>query len=222
MWQFAESVRGLADGCLEMGLPVTGGNVSFYNQTGAVAILPTPVIGVLGVIDDVRTRTPMSFDRAGLDLYLLGETKNDLAGSEWAYMHNQRGGVAPVADLQREMRLIDLLVAGRTKKIFSAAHDLSQGGLAATLTEMVLRYNTGATIQLENVGLALLSETPGRVVVAIDPSQTAALTSESAAQKIALTKIGTTGGDSLVINDAKISLVELRKAHTETFPKLFG
>jgi phosphoribosylformylglycinamidine synthase len=222
MWQFAETVRGLADGCLEMGLPVTGGNVSFYNQTGAVAILPTPVIGVLGVIDDVRTRTPMSFDRAGLDLYLLGETENDLAGSEWAYMHNQRGGIAPVADLQREMRLIDLLVAGRTKKIFTAAHDLSQGGLSATLTEMVLRHNTGATVQLDNVGLSLLSETPGRVVVAIDPAQTASLTSEAASQKITLTKIGTTGGDSLVINDAKISLVELRKAHTETFPKLFG
>jgi phosphoribosylformylglycinamidine synthase len=222
MWQFAESVRGLADGCLEMGLPVTGGNVSFYNQTGAVAILPTPVIGVLGVIDDVRTRTPMSFDRAGLDLYLLGETENHLAGSEWAYMHNQRGGVAPIADLQREMRLIELLVAGRTKKIFTSAHDLSQGGLSATLTEMVLRYNTGATVQLENVGLALLSETPGRVVVAIDPSQTAALTSEAASQKIALTKIGSTGGDSLVINDAKISLTELRTAHTETFPRLFG
>jgi phosphoribosylformylglycinamidine synthase len=222
MWQFAESVRGLADGCLEMGLPVTGGNVSFYNQTGAVAILPTPVIGVLGVIDDVRTRTPMSFDRAGLDLYLLGETEDHLAGSEWAYMHNQRGGVAPTADLQREMRLIDLLVAGRTKKIFTAAHDLSQGGLSATLTEMVLRHNTGATIQLDNVGMALLSETPGRVVVAIDPAQTAALTQEAATQKIALTKIGVTGGDSLVINDAKISLVELRKAHTETFAKLFG
>ena len=222
MWQFAESVRGLADGCLEMGLPVTGGNVSFYNQTGAVAILPTPVIGVLGVIDDVRTRTPMSFDRAGLDLYLLGETENHLAGSEWAYMHNQRGGVAPTANLQREMRLIDLLVAGRTKKIFTAAHDLSQGGLSATLTEMVLRHNTGATIQLDNVGMALLSETPGRVVVAIDPAQTAALTQEAVTQKIVLTKIGVTGGDSLVINDAKISLVELRKAHTETFAKLFG
>jgi phosphoribosylformylglycinamidine synthase len=222
MWQFAESVRGLADGCLEMGLPVTGGNVSFYNQTGAVAILPTPVIGVLGVIDDVRTRTPMSFDCAGLDLYLLGDTHEDIAGSEWAYMHNQRGGIAPTADLQREMRLINLLVAGRTKKIFSAAHDLSQGGLSATLTEMVLRHNVGATITLENVGIALVSETPGRVVVAIDPAQSAALTQEAAAQKITLTKIGTTGGDSLVINGAKISLVELRKAHTETIPKLFG
>ena len=222
MWQFAESVRGLADGCLEMGLPITGGNVSFYNQTGTVAILPTPVIGVLGVIDDVRTRTPMSFDRAGLDLYLLGETQEDLAGSEWAYMHNQRGGIAPIADLQREMRLIELLVAGRTKKIFTAAHDLSQGGLAATLTEMVLRHNTGATIQLESVGISLLSETPGRVVVAIDPGQTQALTTEASAQKIALTKIGVTGGDALVINQATISLNELRTAHTQTFPKLFG
>ena len=222
MWQFAESVRGLADGCLEMGLPVTGGNVSFYNQTGAVAILPTPVIGVLGVIDDVRTRTPMSFDRAGLELYLLGDTNDDLAGSEWAYMHGQRGGVAPTADLQREMRLIDLLVAGRTKKIFTAAHDLSQGGLAATLTEMVLRYNVGATIHLENVGMALLSETPGRVVVAVESAQIAALTAEASAQKITLTKIGVTGGDSLTINGAVIPLVELRKAHTETFPKLFG
>ena len=222
MWQFAESVRGLADGCLEMGLPITGGNVSFYNQTGSVAILPTPVIGVLGVIDDVRTRTPMSFDRAGLDLYLLGETRQDLAGSEWAYLHNQRGGIAPVADLQREMHLIELLVAGRTKKIFTAAHDLSQGGLAATLTEMVLRHHIGATIQLENVGISLLSESPGRVVVAIDPAQTNALTSEAAAQKIALTKIGVTGGDALVINQTSISLSDLHTAHTQTFPKLFG
>jgi phosphoribosylformylglycinamidine synthase len=222
MWQFAESVRGLADGCLEMGLPVTGGNVSFYNQTRDVAILPTPVIGVLGVIDDVRTRTPMSFDRAGLDLYLLGETQNDLAGSEWAYLHNQRGGVAPKADLQKEMHLIDLLVAGRTKNIFVAAHDLSQGGLAATLTEMVLRHNVGATINLDNVGIALVSETPGRVLVAIEPSQSGALAQEASAAKIALTKIGSTGGDSLVINDASISLTELRTAHTQTFPKLFG
>ena len=222
MWQFAESVRGLADGCLEMGLPVTGGNVSFYNQTGAVAILPTPVIGVLGVIDDVRTRTPMSFDKAGLDLYLLGETKADIAGSEWAYIHGQRGGSAPIADLQREMRLIEVLVAGRTEKIFTAAHDLSQGGLSATLTEMVLRHNVGAKVTLENVGVALISETPGRVVVAVDPSQASALSALANKHSIAITKIGSTGGDVLEINDAKISLTELRKAHTETFPKLFG
>jgi phosphoribosylformylglycinamidine synthase len=222
MWQFAESVRGLADGCLEMGLPVTGGNVSFYNQTGAVAILPTPVIGVVGVIDDVRTRTPMSFDRAGLDLYLLGETADDVAGSEWAYMHGQRGGCAPIADLQREMRLIELLVAGRTSQIFTAAHDLSQGGLSASLTEMVLRYNVGANITIENVEIALISETPGRVIVAIDPAKSEDLINLAKKQNIVITRLGTTGGNDLVINGAVIPLNELRTAHTETFPKLFG
>lgn len=221
MWQFAETVRGLADGCLEMGLPVTGGNVSFYNQTGDIAILPTPVIGVLGVIQDVRTRTPMSFDRAGLDLYLLGETYEDFAGSEWAYMHHQRGGTVPRADLQREMRLIDTLLEGQS--IYVAAHDLSQGGLTATLAEMVLRHNIGATISLSgNIATALLSETPGRVVVAINPVNSQALHDLATKHEIALTKIGTTGGPSLKVNDAEIDLVDLRSAFEGTIPRLFG
>jgi phosphoribosylformylglycinamidine synthase len=220
MWQFAETVRGLADGCLEMGLPVTGGNVSFYNQTGDVAILPTPVIGVLGVIDDVRTRTPMSFDRAGLDLYLIGASDSNMSGSEWAYLHKMRGGQAPKADLQREMRLIELLVKGRTEKIFSAAHDLSQGGLTATITEMVLRHHIGATITVDNPGVTLFVETPGRVVVAVEPGKVDAL--KKAAVDIPLTYIGVTGGDALVVNETSISLEELRTAHTATFEKLFG
>ena len=222
MWQFAETVRGLADGCLEMGLPVTGGNVSFYNQTGTTAILPTPVIAVLGVIDDVRTRTPMSFDRAGLDLYLLGDTHEDFAGSEWAFIHGIRGGQAPQSDLQAAMRLNTLLIAGRTEKIFTAAHDLSQGGLSAALTEMVLRHGVGATVKLNNPAVDLLSETPGRVIVAIDPSKKDALIAHAVNAKISCAQIGVTGGDSLTINDSVIALNELRKAHTETFPRLFG
>ena len=222
MWQFAETVRGLADGCLEMGLPVTGGNVSFYNQTGTIAILPTPVIAVLGVIDDVRTRTPMSFDRAGLDLYLLGDTHEDFAGSEWAFIHGIRGGQSPKSDLQTAMRLNTLLVAGRTEKIFTAAHDLSQGGLSAALTEMVLRHGVGATVTLNNAAVDLVSETPGRVVVAIDPSKKDALVAQATKAKISCTQIGITGGDCLTINDSVIPLAELRKAHTETFPRLFG
>ena len=221
MWQFAETVRGLADGCLEMGLPVTGGNVSFYNQTGDVAILPTPVIGVLGVIQDVRARTPMSFKDAGLDLYLIGDTKNDLAGSEWAYMHGQRGGEAPIADLQKEMRLIDLLLEGQS--IFVAAHDLSQGGLAVTLAEMVLHNNIGATLTLSGeLGIALLSESPGRVVVAVSPADGADFAVMAKVHDISIAKIGSTGGDALTINDSVIPLNELRAAHTQTIPKLFG
>ncbi|MFA5919000.1 MAG: phosphoribosylformylglycinamidine synthase subunit PurL [Candidatus Nanopelagicaceae bacterium] len=221
MWQFAETVRGLADGCLEMGLPVTGGNVSFYNQTGTVAILPTPVIGVLGVIQDVRTRTTMALDRSGLDLYLLGETHEDFAGSEWAYMHGQRGGQTPIADLQREMRLIDLLLEGQP--IFESAHDLSQGGLAASLSEMTLRKNVGATIALPgDVATALLSETPGRVVIAIESQNAERLIDLARAKDIPLARIGISGGSSLAINDSVIPLDELRKSFTDTIPRLFG
>ncbi len=221
MWQFAETVRGLADGCLEMGLPVTGGNVSFYNQTGDVAILPTPIIGVLGVIQDVRTRMPMSFDVAGLELYLLGQTRADLAGSQWAYLHNERGGQAPLANLKNEMSLIDFLL--ESQSLCSARHDVSQGGLTATLTEMVLENNIGATITLEgDLATALLSETPGRVVVAMQKENAPALLALASKDKITVTKIGETGGESLTINDVVLDLTELRAAFMETFPKLFG
>lgn len=221
MWQFAETVRGLADGCLEMGLPVTGGNVSFYNQTADVAILPTPVIGVLGVIQDVRLRTPMAWDRAGLEIYLLGETRRDFAGSEWANLHNVRGGIGPIADLQNEMRLIDLLLEGQS--IFVAAHDLSQGGLASSLTEMVLRNKVGAEIFLEGeVAISLFSETPGRVVLAIEAKDAALLHALAAKQGIDLQKLGATGGETLSINSAVLEIAELQDAFTQTFPKLFG
>ena len=203
-----------------MGLPVTGGNVSFYNQTGDVAILPTPIIGVLGVIDDVRTRTPMGYQEPGLALYLLGETHSDFAGSEWAYLHNQRGGVAPSANIPIAMRLNELLVAGRTEKIFIAAHDLSQGGLAAAITEMCLKYGIGAEISLTKPAIELLSETPGRVIVAVKDES--ALKNLCDKYAIGVTKLGYTGGNSLKINDTEISLTELHAAYTETLPRLFG
>ena len=220
MWQFAETVRGLADACLEMGLPVTGGNVSFYNQTGDVAILPTPIIGVLGVIDDVRTRTPMAYKESGLSLYLIGETKSDFAGSEWAFMHGKRGGIAPTTDIPTAMRLNELLIAGRTEKVFVAAHDLSQGGLAATITEMALKHRIGAKLALNNEALELFSETPGRVLVAVkDDQKLVALCNKFA---IPVTKLGETGGNKLEINKTEITLDELADAYYGTFTKLFG
>lgn len=220
MWQFAETVRGLADACLEMGLPVTGGNVSFYNQTGDVAILPTPIIGVLGVIDDVRTRTPIAYQESGLSLYLIGETKSDFGGSEWAYLHGIRGGQAPISDLPTAKRLNELLVAGRTERVFLAAHDLSQGGLAATLTEMALKHRIGAEISLVNPALELFSETPGRVLVAVKDEQK--LIALCKRFEIQVSKLGVTGGDHLAINKIKINLTELADAYYGTFPKLFG
>ena len=220
MWQFAETVRGLADACLELGLPVTGGNVSFYNQTGSVAILPTPVIGVLGVIQDVRKRTPMGINKSGLDLWLIGDVDSNMSGSEWAYLHGEIGNLSPKSDLAKEARLVDLLLEGQ--EIFEAAHDVSNGGLAATLVETVLKNKIGASVTLSDVAVALFSETPGRILVAIDPNHTNEMVALAGKYQIAVNKIGTTGGDELVINDTKLSITELSKAHTETFPKLFG
>ena len=220
MWQFAETVRGLADACLELGLPVTGGNVSFYNQTGSVAILPTPVIGVLGVIQDVRKRTPMGLPKSGLDLYLIGKVDSNLSGSEWAYLHGEIGNTSPKSDLAMEARLVNLLLDGQS--IFQAAHDVSNGGLAATLVETVLKNKIGAQVSLTNTAVELLSETPGRVLVAIEESDTNAIVALAGKYQIPIYKIGTSGGTELVINETKISIEELSKAHTETFPKLFG
>ena len=220
MWQFAETVRGLADACVELGLPVTGGNVSFYNQTGSVAILPTPVIGVLGVMQDVTARTPMGIGSAGLDLYVLGQSDENLSGSEWAHIHGQMGDAAPILDLQIEKRLIALLLEGQP--LFEAAHDISNGGLAASLSEMVLRHGIGATITLDNPGIQLMVETPGRVVVAVTEANNSALQTLAAKYSIPLTKLGTTGGTHLVINGSDLSISELRAAHSETFPRLFG
>jgi phosphoribosylformylglycinamidine synthase len=220
MWQFAETVRGLADACLELGLPVTGGNVSFYNQTGSVAILPTPVIGVLGVIQDVRKRTPMGLPKSGLDLYLIGKVDSNLSGSEWAYLHGEIGNTSPKSDLAMEARLVNLLLDGQS--IFQAAHDVSNGGLAATLVETVLKNKIGAQVSLTNTAVELLSETPGRVLVAIEESDTNAIVALAGKYQIPIYKIGTSGGTELVINKTKISIEELSKAHTETFPKLFG
>lgn len=221
MWQFSETVRGLADACLELGLPITGGNVSFYNQTGAVAILPTPIIGVLGVIQDVRARTPMGFTKAGMDIYLLGREEFTLAGSEWAYLHNQRGGAAPRADLNHEARLVEVLLAGQ--ELFNSAHDLSMGGLAASIVEAILKNGVGASIVLSSTSEALFSETPGRVLVAIEPGSAGALSKLSESKSINCKKIGVTGGSEFNINNAiKISIADLSKSHTEVFSNLFG
>ena len=220
MWQFAESVRGLADACLELGLPVTGGNVSFYNQTGDVAILPTPIIGTLGVIEDVRKRTPMGFSQAGLDIYLVGRDEITLTGSEWAYLHGERGGKVPRAELGHEKNLVEFLLAGH--HLFDAAHDLSLGGLAASIVEMSLHNKIGAEITLDNLGEELLSETPGRVLIALSSEHVPAVTELAHSKNIRVRKLGKTGGNSLKFNDVAISLEELSEAYRSTFQRLFG
>ena len=145
MWQFAEAVRGLADGCAELGIPVTGGNVSFYNQTGAAPIHPTPVVGVLGMLDDVAERVPMGFGIAGDALFLLGETREELSGSRVGLGRARPPRRPPAAGrLRRRAAARRGDPRGRRAAIISAAHDLSDGGLAQALVESCLRGGVGA------------------------------------------------------------------------------
>ena len=171
MWQFAEAVRGLADGCQQLGTPVTGGNVSFYNQTGTTAILPTPVIGVLGVIDDIEQRVRSGFSDDGAQIFLLGETRDEFGGSAWAdVIHGFLGGHPPAVDLAREKVLADVLVAAAHEELLSSAHDLSDGGLAQALAEACLLGGVGVHIDLPtdlDPFVALFSESAHRALVSV-------------------------------------------------------
>jgi phosphoribosylformylglycinamidine synthase II len=233
MWQFAEAVRGLADACQQMGTPVTGGNVSFYNQTGTQAIHPTPVVGVLGVIDDVARRTPVGFRADGESIILLGDTREELSGSEWAWVtHGHLGGVPPRVDLDRERLLGEILVAGSRDGLLSSAHDLSEGGLAQALVESVLRHDTGARIVLPeefsegtNPFVFLFSESAHRAIVTVPRSEELRFTEMCTARKMPWQRIGVVdaAGKALEIQDAfTVPLNELRDAHEGTLPKLFG
>ena len=220
MWQFAESVRALADGALEMGLPVTGGNVSFYNQTGAVAILPTPVIGVLGVIDDVRKAIPYKFSGVK-ELILLGETLEELSGGEWAHLQGHLGGLPPRVDLKREMVLAQFMYAQRD--FISAAHDLSDGGLAVALIEMLLHSQTGAKISIHGDPFThLFSESTGRILLAVNPEDSNYLVGKATDAGITTTRLGQSGGENLEISGVlSMSMLHIREANQRTIPALF-
>ncbi|MEU8816519.1 phosphoribosylformylglycinamidine synthase subunit PurL [Actinoplanes sp. NPDC048796] len=232
MWQFAEAVRGLADGCQLLGTPVTGGNVSFYNQTGAAAIHPTPVVGVLGVFDDVARRIPMGFPAATGDgdlLFLLGETAAELSGSEWAWVtHGHLGGRPPKVDLEHEQRLGVLMARASKAGHVVAAHDLSDGGLSQVLVESTLRRNVGARITLPEDGnsafVQLFSESSGRALVAVPRGRDKAFLALAAEHGIACVQVGVTTAEPVldVAGQFSIPLDELREAHTATLPALFG
>jgi phosphoribosylformylglycinamidine synthase len=229
MWQFEQAVRGLADGCATLGIPVTGGNVSFYNQTGTRPILPTPVVGVLGTIDDVTRRIPTGIGgEEGENLYLLGDTRDEFGGSEWArVVHDHLGGVPPAVDLAREKLLAEVLIAGSRDGMISAAHDLSEGGLGQALVETVLLGETGARIVLPESAdpfVWLFSESAGRVLAGVPRSEETRFIDMCRARRLPCVKIGVAdaGSASLEIQDvADIPLSELRSAWEETLPRLF-
>ncbi|KAK1180468.1 phosphoribosylformylglycinamidine synthase subunit PurL [Streptomyces sp. NBS 14/10] len=227
MWQFAEATRGLADGCLTLGTPVTGGNVSLYNQTGDVAIHPTPVVAVLGVIDDVARRTPIGFADEGHLLYLLGDTEEEFGGSAWSQtIHDHLGGLPPKVDLERERLLGEILISASRDGMVDAAHDLSDGGLIQALVESCLRGGKGARIVVPDgmdPFVFLLSESAGRAVVAVPRSEEVRFNDMCGARGLPAARIGVVDGDAIdVQGQFGIPLAELKEAHEATIPGLLA
>ncbi len=230
MWQFSQAVRGLADGCVALGIPVTGGNVSFYNQTGTVAILPTPVVGVLGVIDDVDRRIPTALGTdPGESLLLLGDTRDELDGSIWAQVTGDHLGGLPLAvDLQREKLLAEVLSAASRDGLVTAAHDLSEGGLAQAIVESALAGETGCRIVLPEGSdpfVTLFSESAGRMLVAVPRTEESRFRSMCEARGLPAVRIGVVDQDSDAVEFQDlftVSLAELRATSEAVLPRFFG
>lgn len=227
MWQFREAVHGLADGAKELGIPVSGGNVSFYNQTGDEPILPTPVVGVLGVIEDVHQA--IGHDLGTVEgpevLILLGETGDEFGGSIWQQISGGGlSGLPPQVDLKNEERLADFFVGNSD---LTGAHDLSEGGLAQAVVEMAFRTEGGVTLDLPAVHgdefVALFSESASRALVATTPDRVDAVLARAAEKGVPAAVIGETAeGRALTFGDVTVDLDELKAAWKATLPDLFG
>jgi phosphoribosylformylglycinamidine synthase len=236
MGTFAAAVDGMAAACRALGLPVTGGNVSFYNESSGRPIHPTPIVGVLGLLEDAATAVPTGFPRPGLDVWLLGETRVELGGSVWQRLTTGRlEGHPPALDLATEVRLHRLLVDLAAHRQLAGAHDLSEGGLAVALVEATLASGVGATITLppvlppaalppEQVPLAALaSESASRVLLAAPPEAAGDLEALAAKAVVPATRLGTTGGDRLVVPGVlDLPLSRLRDAHEAALPHALG
>ncbi len=234
MWQFARAVEGLADGCLELGIPVTGGNVSFYNQTGDVPIHPTPVVAVLGSIDNVARRLPSGWQDDGENLYLLGITHDELGGSAWAgAVHNHLGGVPPRVDFDAEKNVAGLLSAAAIEGLVTSATDLGTGGFLRAVADGVLRFGVGARVWIDEIvsrdgvdsTAALFSETQARVLVSVAREDDVKFRGLCDGRNVPVLRVGVTDStsNSLEVQGLfDIPVAELSRIHRGTLPAHFG
>ena len=227
MWEFAESIRGIGDACRRFGTPVTGGNVSFYNESGGSAICPTPIVGMLGLIEDYRLLVRPGFPGPGFLVYLLGETFPELGGSEFAQVVLRSvSGHPPALDLAREASLHQMLVEAARGDLLASAHDCSDGGLAVALAESAFAGDTGFAVSLpgdEPWYVALFSESASRAVVSVAPEKAESVEALASAHHVPFSSLGETGGPGMVFDSLlETTVEEARSAHEGAIPKLLA
>ena len=231
-WQFTEAVAGIGDACRALDTPVTGGNVSFYNESPDGAVLPTPVIGMLGVIDDVDKAMPSTFQHEGDMIMVLGRDLGDVGGSE--YLFQQTGqvlGDAPAMDLAAEAKLQALCVELSSQSLISSAHDCSEGGLAVALAEGLMDADPSLGVQMTRfpspeirADFALFGETQSRVVVSMDPGNVDAVRTSATFRGVQATVIGEVTGDATIrlSNKVQIPAEAARTAYRTAIWKAVG
>jgi phosphoribosylformylglycinamidine synthase subunit PurL len=227
MWAFSEAVRGLTDACTALETPVTGGNVSFYNESGNSAIWPTPIVGMLGLMDDYRLMLRPAFPEAGLVILQLGETFPELGGSAFAEaVLGTVSGRPPALDVEKERALHGLLVDAAADDLLASAHDCSEGGLAVALAECAIAGDHGFAVSLRAdvpPHVALFSESASRAVVSCRPERAEGLEALAASRGVPYERIGETGGPSMMFaRHAEISVGEARAVYEEAIPKLMA
>jgi len=214
-WTFHESVRGLSDACRAFGVPVISGNVSFYNESFGSPIYPTPTVGLVGVLDDVSKHCTLAFKAEGDVVVLLGETENEIGGSEYLKLaHGVVSGRPPALDLELEMAVQATVLAAIDEGILRSAHDCSEGGLAVTLAECCMAGGVGADVHIGDdlpKYASMFSETQSRIVVTTAPGDAERLVELALANEIPYAVLGTVGGDRLNIEGTvNLTLEQMR------------
>nr|HQH81150.1 AIR synthase related protein [bacterium] len=230
MWQFRQAIAGLTDACKQFGTPITGGNVSFYNETKEQAIYPTPTIGMVGLIDDVDRHCTQWWKDDGDIIILLGRNTDDLGGSEYLKaIHDRVAGRTPLLDFDKEKAVQNACRTGIRRGLVKSAHDISEGGLAVALAESSISRPDGmigAKVQIEGdmrIDALLFGEAASRIVLSVDPSNADQVISIARELGAAAVKIGVVGGAKLEINDCISSdLGSLYQAWCATIPAIVG
>jgi phosphoribosylformylglycinamidine synthase len=209
MWQFARAVEGLGTACRALDIPITGGNVSLYNETDGQAVLPTPVLGVVGLIEDAQKVVGRAFRMAGDVLVLLGANKGELGGSEYLkVMHGLIRGVPPALDLTAEAALQRLLVESAATGLIRSAHDCAEGGFAVAAAECAFDTGLGLDVDVPcahagerafDLVATLFGESASRVIVSADPVRAPELLQRARTAAVPAALIGRVGGDHVRI-----------------------
>lgn len=228
-WQMEKAVDGMAEACRVLDAPVIGGNVSLYNENAKGAIYPTPVVGMVGLVHDTDHITTQSFKAEGDVIFLLGETKAELGGSEFqAVMHGVTEGRPPQLDLAVEKKLLDAVLGAIQSGLVRSAHDLSEGGLAVALAESCISGGLGAQVDFDTTlrsDVALFSETQSRILLSASPDQADQLQEFIASRGVPVQRIGQVGGRDLVIRVGGASALNrpvegLKRVWEDTIPCL--